>query len=61
MDFDMIKFCTGEDSHIIVTCIEDRAVREDDIYHLRCTKCGKEQNDIAKRPRQTSMMCGEDK
>ena len=26
----MIKFCTGEDSHIIVTCVEQRAVREDD-------------------------------
>jgi hypothetical protein len=57
----MKEFCTGEDSHTVVTCIEPRAVGEDDRYHLRCTKCGKEETDIARRPRQTSMMCGENK
>jgi hypothetical protein len=54
-----MKFCTGEDDHMVVTEILAKAWHDDDLYEMRCKKCGKTQRQLSRRPHQTTMRCGE--
>jgi len=55
-----MKFCSGEDKHIVVIEVESKAWHDDDLYEMRCVKCGKTERQLARRPHQTIMCCGEE-
>jgi len=56
-----MAYCKGDYSHIQVTCIEDKAWHDNDLYYMVCTKCGKTDRVLSKRPNQTIMRCEETK
>ena len=37
--------------------IESKLFREDDLYELKCLKCGKIDRQLARRPSNTVMLC----
>lgn len=54
-----MKWCKGDEEHIELEELESRVWREDDLYKLTCSKCGRTGTSLARRPNQASLMCGE--
>lgn len=52
-----MRYCRGDKDYLDVTELEGKAYHDNDLYMVKCRKCGSTDTNLAKRPNEVILRC----